>query len=117
MAIPSAAECLSRVRALCLALPGTSERLSHGEAAFFVKKQFLTMSDHHHDGRFGFWAAAPDGAQERWLGTDGERFYRPPYVGGRGWIGVYLDVEQDWDDVAEIIESAHAVVTPPSRSR
>jgi len=117
MAILSADECVSRVRALCLALPGASERLSHGEAAFFVKKQFLTMADHHHDERYGFWAAAPDGAQERWIGTDGERFFRPPYVGGRGWIGVYLDVEQDWDDIAEIVESAHAVVTPPSRSR
>ena len=84
MAILSADESLSRVRALCLALPGASERLSHGEAAFFVKKQFLTMADHHHDERYGFWAAAPDGAQERWLGTDGERFFRPPYVGGGG---------------------------------
>jgi len=117
MAIPSADQCLERVRALCLALPGVSERVSHGEASFFVKKQFLTLADHHHDDRFGFWAAAPDGAQEKWIDTDGTRFFRPPYVGGRGWIGVYLDVEQDWDDVADIIDSAHAVVTSTPRSR
>lgn len=117
MGIASADECLQRVRALCLALPGATERVSHGEAAFFVKKQFLTMSDHHHDDRFGFWAAAPEGAQERWIGADADRFFRPPYVGGRGWIGVYLDVEQDWEDVAEIVENAHAAISPVPRAR
>ena len=117
MTIPSPEECLQRVRVLCAALPGVSERVSHGEVSYFVKKQFLTMADHHHDDRFGFWAAAPDGAQERWIGTDDCRFFRPPYVGGRGWIGVYLDVEQDWDDIAEIIDSAHAVVAPASLRR
>lgn len=100
---------LDRLRALCLALPGVSERLSHGEPAWFVKKQFVTLADHHHDDRFGFWAAAPEGAQARWLAVGGGRFFRPPYVGGRGWIGVHLDVAQDWDDVAEIVADAHAV--------
>ncbi len=104
---------LERVRALCLALPAATERLSHGEPSFFVRKQFLMFAVRHHDDRVGFWAAAPDGAQEHWLSRDPRRFFRPPYVGGRGWIGVYLDVEQDWDDVAEIVEQAHAVVAPP----
>ncbi len=105
-------ECLRRLRELCLALPGVTERLSHGEPSWFVRRQFLTLADHHHDDRFGFWAAAPDGAQDRWLTLDPERFFRPPYVGGRGWIGVYLDVEQDWDDIADIVTDAHAVVAP-----
>lgn len=109
------AEQVQRLRELCLALPGVSERLSHGEPSWFVKKQFLTLADHHHDDRFGFWAAAPDGAQEQWLSTDPGRFFRPPYVGGRGWIGVYLDVEQDWEDIAEIVEAAHGVVAPVRR--
>ncbi len=103
---------LERVRRLCLALPGATERLSHGEPSFFVKKQFLMFAVRHHDDRVGFWAAAPDDAQEHWLTRGAGRFFRPPYVGGRGWIGVYLDVEQDWDDVADIIEQAHAVVAP-----
>lgn len=111
-------ECLDRLRALCLALPGVTERLSHGEPSWFVKKQFVTLADHHHDDRFGFWAAAPDGAQERWIALDAGRFFRPPYVGGRGWVGVYLDVELDdrhWDDIAEIVADAHAVAAPPQR--
>jgi len=109
-------ECLQRVRALCLALPEVTERVSHGEPSWFVRKQFLTMADHHHDDRFGFWAAAPDGAQQRWLSTNeglGEpRYFYPPYVGGRGWIGVYLDVSQNWHDVTEIVDDAWTFVAP-----
>ena len=146
-----AGEALDRLRALCLALPGVTERLSHGEPAWFVgppgrpgrpglrgrhqtqlgadgdpvtqepdrrraARQFVTLADHHHDDRFGFWAAAPDGAQARWLAVGDGRFFRPPYVGGRGWIGVYLDVALDWDDVAEIVADAHAVAAPKRRS-
>lgn len=103
---------LDRLRALCLAFPGASERLSHGEPSWFVRKQFVTFADHHHDDRLGFWAAAPDGAQDRWVHQNPARFFVPPYVGGRGWVGVYLDVPQDWDDVAEIVEAAYLSVAP-----
>ena len=110
---PAAQEPLDRLRALCLALPGVSERVSHGEPSWFVKRQFVTMADRHHDDRVAFWAAAPEGAQQRWIAADPGRFFRPPYVGGRGWIGVYLDVDLapgDWDDIAEIVAEAHATV-------
>jgi hypothetical protein len=112
MVVPSTGECLRLLRGLCLALPGATERLSHGEPSWLVKKQFVSFADRHHDDRVAFWAAAPDGAQERWLGVDAARFFRPPYVGSRGWIGVYLDVEQDWEDIAEIVAGAHGVVAP-----
>lgn len=112
----AAALCLERVRTRCLALPGVSERMSHGEPAWFVRRQFVTMADHHHDDRFGFWAAAPEGAQQRWLAVNPDegrpRFYYPPYVGARGWIGVYLDVPASWDDIDEIIDDAWVVVAP-----
>lgn len=112
----------ARLRALCLARPGVTERLSHGEPAWFAgrpgrPRQFVTLADHHHDDRLAFWAAAPDGAQEHWLALAGDRFFRPPYVGGRGWIGVYLDVEQDWTDVAEIVAQAYTVATAPRPGR
>jgi hypothetical protein len=116
MPIPTTEKSMQLVRDLCLARPGVTERLSHGEPSWFAGKQFVTFADRHHDGRVAFWAAAPEGAQEHWIGLDSGRFFRPPYVGGRGWIGVYLDVEQDWDDIAEIIDAAHGVVAPP-RSR
>jgi hypothetical protein len=106
---------LERLRRLCLALPETTERLSHGEPTWFVrdKKTFVTYADHHHDDRLGFWCAAPPGAQEALVGSDPERFFRPPYVGHRGWLGVRLDVaEVDWGEIAEIVVDAYRVVAP-----
>jgi hypothetical protein len=102
----------ARVRALATALPHVEERLSHGEAAWFVRgRQFATMSDHHHDDRLAVWLAAPAGRQESLVETDPERFFRPPYVGHRGWVGAYLDVATaDWDELAALIAEAHAVI-------
>lgn len=108
-------EPLERLRRLCLGLPEVTERLSHGEPTWFVgnNKTFVTLADHHHDDRLAFWCAAPMGAQEMLVAADPERFFRPPYVGGRGWIGVYLDVPNvDWDDVADLIADAYRQVAP-----
>ncbi len=111
---PSTAAVTARIRALCLALPEATERESHGEAAWFVRKapQFATMSDHHHDDRVAVWVAAPPGAQADWVAKDAQRYFVPPYVGGRGWIGVYLDAEPDWDAIADIVEDGFRTVAP-----
>lgn len=105
---------LPTLRALCLALPEVTERVSHGEPAWFVrdKKQFAMFADHHHDERVGFWCAAPEGAQEALVTSYPERFFRPPYVGVRGWLGVYLDVPVEWDEIAVLVEDAYRVVAP-----
>lgn len=107
---------LARIRALCLALPETTERLSHGQPTFFVrgKRSFLMVLDNHHgDGRFALWCAAGDGVQEMLVDADPERFFRPPYVGHRGWLGVRLDRGLHWDELAGIVEDAYAEVAPP----
>jgi hypothetical protein len=71
------------------------------------------MSDHHHDDRVGFWCAAPGGAQEVLVGSNPERFFRPPYVGVRGWLGVYLDVpDVDWALIEELVRDAYRTVAP-----
>jgi hypothetical protein len=109
-------EVLQRIRELCLALPETSERLSHGHPTFFVrgKRSFvMVLRDHHRDGRFAMWCAAVEGAQEMLAEADPERFFRPPYVGHRGWLGVRLDRGVYWDELAGIIEDAYAQVAPP----
>jgi hypothetical protein len=105
---------LSKLRALCIALPEVTERLSHGEPAWFVrdKKTFVTFADHHHDDRLAFWCAAPEGAQEVLIGAEPERYFRPPYVGVRGWLGVYLDVPQDWDELGILVRDAYLAVAP-----
>ena len=104
----------ARVRALCLALPEVTETASHGAPAFFVKKQFLMLwANGHHDHHFPhLWCAAPLGAQEELVETDPDRFFRPPYVGGRGWIGVRLDRGVGWAEIATICEDAYRVVAP-----
>lgn len=108
---------VERIRELCLALPETTERLSHGHPTFFVrgKRSFLTILDnHHHDGRFAIWCAAEEGVQAMLVEADPERFFRPPYVGHRGWLGVRLDRGVHWDELAGIVEDAYAEVAPPT---
>ncbi len=108
---------LGRVRALCLALPETSERLSHGAPTFFVRRKrafLMVLRNHHGDGRFAIWCAAPPGLQTMLVEADPERFFVPPYVGHRGWLGMRLDRALDWDELAGIVEDAYAEVAPPT---
>jgi hypothetical protein len=104
---------LARLRALCLALPEVTEKVSHGEPTWFVRRTFVMYADRHHDDRVAFWCAAPPGVQEELVAAAPTRFFRPPYVGGRGWLGVYLDVDDvDWDEIGEIVLDAYRVIAP-----
>jgi hypothetical protein len=105
---------LARIRAHCLALPDVAERLSHGRPTFFVAtKQFVQHGvDHHGDGRVALWCAAPVGMQAMRVRADPERFFVPPYVGHRGWLGVRLDRRLPWAEIAGVIEDAYAMIAP-----
>ena len=105
---------IDSLRDLCMALPEVTERLSHGEPTWFVrdKKVFVMLANHHHDDRLAFWCAAPEGAQEMLVESDPERYFRPPYVGHRGWLGVYLDVPVDWDEIEELVTDAYCLIAP-----
>lgn len=103
---------LDRLRALCLALPEVTEKLSHGEPTWFVRRVFVSYADHHHDERVAFWCAAPPGAQEALVAARPEVYFRPPYVGHRGWLGVWLDGAVDWDEVAEVVTDAYRQIAP-----
>ena len=70
------------------------------------------VDEHHGDGIMGIWCAAPPGAQAELIETEPERFYRPSYVGHRGWIGLRLDVKPDWDELREIAIDAYRQVAP-----
>jgi hypothetical protein len=110
-----AGEALERLRQLCMALPEATERLSHGEPTWFVqgKKTFVASANHHHhDDRVAFCCAAPPGAQDFLVNLDPERFFVPPYVGHRGWLGIYLDVHVDWDQIASLVTDAYRHVAP-----
>jgi hypothetical protein len=83
---------LERVRRSCLALPETSERLSHGEPIFFVHKKAFVMfaNNHHNDGHIAIWLLVPDGFQGSLIEASPDIYFKPPYVGVRGWVGIEL---------------------------
>ena len=105
-----------RVREICLALPEVTERLSHGSPAYFVRgrKNFVSvMVGGHHDAHFPqLWCAGLPGAQQELIAADPARFFRPPYVGHRGWLGVRLDGDPDWSEIAEVCTDAYRAVAP-----
>ena len=106
---------LERVRRLCLALPEVSERPSHGAPTFFIreKKTFVTYVDNHHgDGRLAIWCNAPPGLQGSLVDEDPVRFFVPPYVGVRGWVGARLDRDPDWARIEDLILLAYRVTAP-----
>lgn len=106
---------VERLRRICLALPESTERLSHGEPSFFVrdKKQFVMLDTHHHGAEhLGFWCAAPPGVQVELIAENSEQYFRPPYVGHRGWIGVRIDRGPDWAEITEIVRDAYRQVAP-----
>ena len=116
MSVPSPKQSLALMREICLGLPEVTERLSHGTPTWFVRDksvfvQFWTHG-HHQDDFPHLWCAAPAGVQQDMTETEPERFFRPPYVGGRGWVGVRLDVEVDWDEIAGICREAYRVIAP-----
>ncbi len=102
-------EALARFRAICAALPGTSETVSHAEPTFWVGgRTFANFSTYHHDDTFGVWLNAPEGAQAVLVDSNPERFFVPKYVGGKGWVGVRLEPDRvDWEELAMLVEQAH----------
>lgn len=109
-----------RLREICSALPQVSERVSHGAVTFFIRgKRTLCYlaDDHHGDGRLALICPAPPGAQDEVIRLDPQRFFRPAYVGHRGWIGVRLDIAPNWDEVAAVVEEAYYCVAPATLGR
>jgi hypothetical protein len=104
---------LERVRRICLSLPETVEKISHGEPTFFVRKRVFAMcsNNHHNDGHIAVTLPAAIGVQEALVAANPEKFYRPPYVGVRGWIGVELDRVDD-EELALHIKEAWRLIAP-----
>jgi hypothetical protein len=113
--MPDRDDVLGRIRAICLALPETSERPSHGAPSFFIRGKtcfLMLFDDHHGDGRFAIWCPAPAGDQQLLVDADPGKFFVPPYVGHRGWLGVRLDRGLDWEEITGIVEDAFCTVAP-----
>ncbi len=108
-----------RVRVICGALPDVTERPSHGAPTWFVKdkRSFVTAwTDGHHDIDYPhLWCASTPETQQELIAENPEKFFRPPYVGHRGWIGIRMDRNPDWQEIAELIQDAHHLIATRRR--
>jgi len=110
---------LARVRRFCGSIPGTTEKISHGEPTFFTPKRVFAMfsNNHHADGHIAVWLPAAPGVQEALIEEAPETYFRPPYVGVSGWIGVELSKVDDDQLGALIREAFRFIGAKSSRSR
>ncbi len=100
-----------RLRKICLALPEAEEKEAWGDPTFRVRGKIFAM-EKRGDGRISVWCKAPEGSQMVLVGADPERFFVPPYVGPKGWIGVRLDADPDWDEVAAVVKRSYRLIAP-----
>jgi hypothetical protein len=106
---------LARLRKICLAFPEAHEVEAWGEPTFRIRNKLFAMysgSAQHGDGRNAVWCKAPPGDQELMVRMAPSKFFRPPYVGPSGWIGIYLDRDTDWKELRELIEESYRMTAP-----
>jgi|SRR5215204_3607207 len=105
---------VERVREICLSLPETLEKLSHGESTFFVRKRVFAMCsiNHHNDGHVAVVVPAAIGVQAALIEKSPKKFYRPPYVGHSGWVGIELPRVTDRELKLHLRE-AWKLIAPP----
>ena len=100
-----------RLRTICLALPEAEERETWESPTFRVRDKIFAMQQQG-DGRPSVWCKAPPGSQMVLVGADPERFFVPPYVGHKGWVGMRLDGKPDWDEVAALVKRSYGLIAP-----
>lgn len=108
---------LAKLRRMCLALPESHEVEAWGEPTFRVRNRIFAMyassNTHHGAGRPGAWIKAAHVTQDMLLRAEPERYFVPPYVGPKGWIGAFLDGKPDWEAVGDLLRDAHRELLPP----
>ena len=102
---------IARLRAICLALPEAEERETFGGPTFRVRDKIFAMETGRH-GFPAFWCKAPPGSQAVLVGADPVRFFVPPYVGSKGWIGMRLDEDPDWPEVDAVVRRSYRLIAP-----
>ncbi|HEY8146095.1 MAG TPA: MmcQ/YjbR family DNA-binding protein [Kofleriaceae bacterium] len=115
---PETLALLERLRRICMALPDVTEVVAWGEPTWRRGKIFaMTDTYHHGSAHFSVHIPAPPGAQEALIDAEPDRFFKPPYTGGKGWIAIVLDTKPDWDMVASLVRTAYDLVAPAPRRR
>ena len=110
---------IKKLRAVCLALGDVVEKEAWGECTFrVVNGPMFAMTDnnHHQSGHVAVWVKAPAMAQEILISSDSERFFRPPYMGHKGWVGVRLDSKPDWEQLTAILKDGYEMSLPMGKA-
>ena len=102
---------IDRLRAICLAWPEVAEKEAWGDPTFRVRDRIFAMRKCG-DGHDSVWFKAPEGSQTILAGADPERFFVPPYVGPKGWVGMRLDDDPDWDEVTALVRRSYRLIAP-----
>ena len=102
---------IDRLRAICLALPEAAERETWGHATFRVRDKIFAMAGDG-SGRWTMSCKARPGLQGALVGTAPDHFFVPAYVGPKGWIGIYLGDETDWEELADLVEESYLMTAP-----
>ena len=105
------ARATARLRPICLALPEATEKEAWGDVTFRIRDKIFAMIKSG-DGRVSVWAKAPPGSQQVLVGSDPATFFVPPYVGSKGWVGMRLDRDPDWTEVANVVARSYRLVAP-----
>ncbi|MEC9264825.1 MAG: MmcQ/YjbR family DNA-binding protein [Alphaproteobacteria bacterium] len=92
-------------------LPEASEKLAWGDPTFRVRDKIFAM-EKRGDGRVSVWCKAPPGSQDVLVSAVPERFFVPPYVGHKGWVGMRLDENPNWSEVGEIVRRSYRLIAP-----
>ena len=109
---------LEQLRAICLAFPEAIEHVEGGVGtpSFKVRDKIFAMQHGFHD-RPSMWCKAAPGVQGILVESDAKRFFVPPYVGHHGWVGMWLDVAIDWDEVADLVKESYRMTAPKRLSK
>jgi predicted DNA-binding protein (MmcQ/YjbR family) len=111
---------IKKLRAVCLALGQVVEKEAWGECTFrVVNGPMFAMTDnnHHQSGHVAVWVKAPAMAQEILISSDSKRFFKPPYMGHKGWVGVRLDSKPDWEQLTAILRDGYEMSLPVRKAR
>ena len=110
---------IQKLRKVCLALGNVVEKEAWGECTFrVVDGSMFAMTDnnHHQSGHVAVWVKAPAMAQEILINSDPQRFFKPPYMGHKGWVGVRLEGKLDWSHLAAILKDGYEMSLPMKKS-
>jgi predicted DNA-binding protein (MmcQ/YjbR family) len=115
---------LSRLRRICLSFPEAAEKEAWGDPTWRIRDRIFAMQKGNYEGgRPSLWLKGAEGAQSVLVGSDPARYFIPPYVGHKGWVGIYLDGRVDWALLRDLVEESYRLIAPkrlasePSTSR